>query len=538
MLIQLDFFFVIQLMTNIIVDMNNQDKDGMKNLNSQKDVLMRIEQGLELIAKTVPDAENVLLRDEQRVRFWLQEVLNNDPDRLEWHIKRLQGIGGSDIGPLVKELIDGGSTVFPDSGAYFIVGRMLCKTPPKKPTWDQMVGSSVEGAAKKMLISTIESLGGKLDEQAMQAMNRWNLDAEYRKSVCPELADLVGEPDLVVLVPDPTSGKTHRLILDVKLDKTGKDKVVIDEYVYQLHHYGLILDRALKMPVNGLRICKFGPEENRPAIKHHIVPIQPERFNKILMAAARTMEYRANGVQPPMPLKKSPRYEDPEEIKGLTDIANDHFAWAEIERVAADKKEEARARLEFEANKVSLNFDVANQKLGSQGTLKLGNTSLGFGLELDTQLAVEALISEGVIQSEEEVLRSTGSIDESMFYNLVSDLAQQRGVTEEEFLAPFRTKEIDEHLVWEKAKEHFKDSPVPGLTTKLRVSASRSKNSTVEDCRAVASMGVGALHKSVFDEASKFTESGVSDPAKPKAKPKEANKATTVAKKDKSSISF
>lgn len=510
----------------------------MKNLSSQKIALERIEEGLDLIARTVPDADKVLLADEQRVRFWLQEVINNDPDRLEWHIKRLQGIGGSDIGPLVKEIIDGEGTVFKDSGAYFVVGRMLCKTPPKKPTWDQMVGSAIEGAAKKTLIGMIESMGGRVDEQAMEALNQWSLDAEFRKSVCPELAHLVGEADLVALIPDPTSNKMHRIVFDVKLDKTGKDKVVIDEYVYQVHHYALILDKALKMPVNGLRISKFGPEEDRPTIKNHIVPIQPERFKKIQMAAARAMEYRANGVQPPIPMRKNPKYEDPEEIKGLTEIANDHFAWAEIERIACEKKDEARARLEFEADKVSLNFDVANQKLGSQGSLKLGNTSLGFGLELDTALAVEALISEGVIQSEEEVLRETGSIDENMFYSLVADLAQERGISEEEFLKPFRTKEIDENLVWEKARQHFADTPVPGLKTKLRVSASRSKNSTVQECRAVAEMGLGAIHKTVFDEASKFSDLGVTDPAKPKAKPAEANKATSVAKKDKATISF
>lgn len=509
----------------------------MKNMIS----LSNIEFGLKLIEQTIPDAKELILADATRAKFWVQEVLNNDPDRLEWHIKRLQGIGGSDVGPLVKELIEKETPAFMGSGAYHVVGRLLCKIPPSRPTWHQMLGSKLESEAREMIVSMVQQAGGSVDHESMDLMERWSANREFRKARCPELINHVGEPDLIVFLPEPATGKTLRILIDMKVDSTGKENTVIDEYIYQVNHYEQILSKGLGIKVDGLRISKLGPDENDlPLIRHFPVEIDPARTAKINQAIQITMDYRNRGVQPPIPIRPRPAVDDPASIADLMNEANNHYAWTEIEKIAIENKEQSRARLETLASSVSLQFDVQNQKLGSQGTLRLGNSNLSFSTGINLPVAVEALIAEGVIENEKQVIAPKGGLDESKVYELLANLAAQAGVPETEFVAQYKKEVFDEDAIFEMARRHFTEMPIPGLTQSYRIAASRRKDSGVEVCKNLARENITPLHELIVNQAAAFSEAEIGAAGKPKKPSAESGekKASTRAKKDKSEVSF
>lgn len=490
----------------------------------------RIADAVQSIKASVPELANILHSDEDRLVKWVQQVIASDPSRLDWHIRRLQGYGGSDIGTLALELLHQEMSSPIGGNAFSVIAQKLCMAAPVRPKLSMKIGSQMEFSAKELLVNKIVQLGGYVDTNAHALLNEWNNDRELRRRAGPEMEFIVGEADLIAMLQNPTTGEFARYVFDIKLDLDGTSRAVIQEYIYQVHHYSMILERGLGLPVAGLRISKYGPDDDGyEQIRNLVVPLERERYEEIARTVEIAETYRLSGRCPAQSFPRNPRIEDPEEVNVLTAAANEHFAWDSIAKHAESQKELARRNLESLAGQVSLDFNSETQKLGSLGTLRLGPTNVRYSLDINEAEAVEALLTAKAIEKPEDVMSPSGALDESLIFSLFEELAAARDISVEELLKPYRKLEFDREKILEIGKEVFKDAVIPGIFQKFTVLENK-KSPAYEPAKEITRDVCADSYSLVLSNLSERNEEAeVAKPAKKSA-------ATTKAKPSRFSI--
>jgi hypothetical protein len=162
--------------------------------------------------------------DPQHAACWLQEVARIDGrERLAWHMGRLFGIGGSEIGPLVRFLRH---EFHPFSSARDVVASKLMLRMPSEGTDDTHRGQLAEEVIRDLFLA---QSGGERDETALRALARKRGRRSWQ----------IGHPDDVVLI----GGK--RFIVDYKAPKPDvlskyHSGGIEPDYVAQVHHYEAI----------------------------------------------------------------------------------------------------------------------------------------------------------------------------------------------------------------------------------------------------------------------------------------------------------
>lgn len=186
-----------------------------------KDISMNIE-SLITLTQTLPQADVISPAHAER---WASTVLNQDPDRAVWHVKRASGIGGSEIGALVADMR--GDWSF--KSAHDIVAEKLLIYPPSLPNGPMLRGIRMETVLREMFHKKFSAAPR---EDMIELMSEG--------SVGGDLSWMVGSPDDVVeiggkiFIPDyknPNAGAVS------VYDRTGE---VPFEYVAQLHQYSMI----------------------------------------------------------------------------------------------------------------------------------------------------------------------------------------------------------------------------------------------------------------------------------------------------------
>lgn len=490
----------------------------------------RISDAVESIKASVPELAKILHEDEPRLIKWAQQVLATDPSRLDWHIRRLQGYGGSDIGTLVVELLHKELSSPIGGNAFSVIAQKLCMSAPIRPKLSMKIGTQMEFSARELLVNKIVQLGGYVDTNAHALLNEWNNDRELRRKAGKHMEFIVGESDLIAMLRNPTTGEFARYVFDIKLDLNGTSNIAIQEYVYQVHHYSMILEEGLGLPVAGLRISKYGPDEDGyEQIRNLVVPLDRNVYSEIAQTVEIAEQYRLSGRCPTQSFPRNPKIEDPEEVNVLTKAANDHFAWTSIVKHAESQQEIARQTLESLAGQVSLDFNSDTQKLGSLGTLRLGPTNVRYSLDMNESEAVEALITAKAIEKPEDVMSPSGALDESLIFSLFEELAASRDISVEELLKPYRKSVFDREKILDIAKDVFKDSVIPGIFQKFTVLENK-KSPAYEPAKEVTRDVCADSHLLVLSNLSQHEEKvEIAKPAKKSA-------ATTKAKPSKFSI--
>lgn len=178
--------------------------------------------------------------DEVRINRWLNFILKVEPARVEWHIDRLRGFGGSEMGviagPMWNEFNPFRSPmdVFQD--------KMMIKL-PDGPSGDTRRGTFMEDTIRDIFRAKYD---------AVEMTDELKLIAKFSD---PKHPWLVGNPDDLVRIGDKTymvDYKCPRPGFKEKYDKHG----ISFDYFTQLHHYTLIA-RKQKVPVDGLLLCSF-----------------------------------------------------------------------------------------------------------------------------------------------------------------------------------------------------------------------------------------------------------------------------------------
>lgn len=173
---------------------------------------------------------------ESNISRWVESVLALDPHRATWHVKRAAGIGGSEIGDLMRDRY--GLTPKFNTATEIILSKLLI-LPPEPPNIHMLKGIKLEDLAQLVHLK----LMGGVSELS-------NHEALFNKPH-PQHLFLVGNPD------DVQSINGQRVIPDFKVrnDLDWSEEPELN-YICQTHLYGEIL-RANNAPVDFYHIAEL-----------------------------------------------------------------------------------------------------------------------------------------------------------------------------------------------------------------------------------------------------------------------------------------
>lgn len=174
--------------------------------------------------------------DRVDIARWIEGVRRYQSARADWHVRRLHGLGGSEIGAVLRHFLNNG-----ESGHQSITQVVESKLLKRLPTYENhhmKRGTALEDLAR---LAFRFKYGAELDAQAMQAMNG------------PALKHgatwLVGNPDDLVLM------RGRRFLVDYKVPNVFSENIDFD-YDCQLHHYKLVAQMR-NIQVDGLICAKL-----------------------------------------------------------------------------------------------------------------------------------------------------------------------------------------------------------------------------------------------------------------------------------------
>jgi len=168
------------------------------------------------VFSSLPQRDVVAQDDAAR---WLENILKWHKNRAAWHANRLRGIGGSEMGAVVRGMLGLNETGFLTYEQ--VAEHKLLKRLPEFETWHMKRGTVLERLAQ---LSFAYRFGATSDTDAV---------AQIEQGTSVEgLEWLVGNPDDVVFM----SG--GRYLVDYKVPNVVDDSVAFD-YEVQLNHYRL-----------------------------------------------------------------------------------------------------------------------------------------------------------------------------------------------------------------------------------------------------------------------------------------------------------
>jgi len=185
------------------------------------------------ILASLPQAAMIEQADAER---WMASIMRYHAKRAVWHAKRLHGIGGSEMGAVIRgmnNLNEAGFSTF-----NRIVEQKLMKRLPEFETVHMKRGTVLEDLARRAFLYRYMA---QQDLSALQAV----AGSKGR----PGYEWLVGNPDDFVLI----NGK--RFLTDYKVPSSFDEEIAFD-YRVQLHHYGLQAQMA-QVKIDGMILAKL-----------------------------------------------------------------------------------------------------------------------------------------------------------------------------------------------------------------------------------------------------------------------------------------
>lgn len=191
-----------------------------------------IERGLVML-DSLPQSAILKASDIERWQAWMKR---NEPDRLQWHVARLRGFGGSDSGAVVRGLTERSGSGF--SSLDKVIEQKLLRRMPLKADENMRRGTVLEELAR---LATQYRYGAAIDAGASSAMRQATPRKGYEW--------LVGNEDDFLLIGG------RRFVADYKVPSSYSDHVDFD-YECQLHHYNLKA-RMAGIKTDGLLLVKL-----------------------------------------------------------------------------------------------------------------------------------------------------------------------------------------------------------------------------------------------------------------------------------------
>ncbi|WP_326430264.1 YqaJ viral recombinase family protein (plasmid) [Stutzerimonas frequens] len=205
------------------------------------------------ILAALPQASQIDQADAER---WVASIMRYHAKRAVWHAKRLHGIGGSEMGAVIRGMNNLKESGF--SNFSRIVEQKLMKRLPEFQTVHMKRGTVLEDLARRAFLYRYNA---EQDLAALQAVGDVKVKPGYEW--------LVGNPDDFVMI----NGK--RFLADYKVPSSFDDSIDFD-YRVQLHHYGL-LGQMAGVKIDGMILAKLDLAPELAASLVSRIPTMSER---------------------------------------------------------------------------------------------------------------------------------------------------------------------------------------------------------------------------------------------------------------------
>jgi hypothetical protein len=244
---------------------------------------------------------------DERKQAWLDAVVRVDPRRILWHIRRLSGLGGSDIGTITQETQGIKGSIFTTSRK--IIASKLMLRVPERSSVAMMVGTALEPQIREAFHQEMEKYDCHTDQKAYDALQELFRPENAAKRKHPWL---IGNPDDIVLL------KGRRYVVDYKVTMQQEHSPeamaeaatleVFSDYPYQLNHYTAAV-RETGHAVDGMLLAKWVQDaEGYFALRIATVPFDMERDQSIRDAGDKAWAMRCAGQLPEYPEFKRVNY--------------------------------------------------------------------------------------------------------------------------------------------------------------------------------------------------------------------------------------
>ena len=404
--------------------------------------------------------------DDTHARAWIDQVVAQEPDRAFWHIDRLRGIGGSEIGVLLGGE-DGEFHPFSD-GRQITKQKLLLEglTPPNG---DLKRGTMMEDMAESLYFEQIEKRGAKsiLTDDLKAIINA------YRNEDHPWL---VGNPDGII---QEKNGDVY--IVDYKVPMPSQiDHIqsigVPFYYEAQLHHYKLILDdlKDLGLNVKGLKLCPLNLKTFE--VEEYDVPVREELLEQILETGDKYWNnYVLKGRAAPLIQLRNTSHLSKVEFE-LIDTDPDGNTIT-IPQIVEDDREDNGPKknglVKFEGHDITVNAEKFTQRVSNHldRYYMWRNMALEAMDMSDTyKEAIEMDMPKALLKSQVETIRNNGAemriqqtYDEDKVKDMIRKIAMEAGISREEVDVLLNSDEL------KKPAEYDAEKIIETLDTELGI---------------------------------------------------------------------
>ena len=199
--------------------------------------LVEQERRMREIIDGLPQREHL---GEVDISLWVREVLRIDPERGAWHATRLSGVGGSEIGVLVRNYA--GERADHLESARSIVERKLLKRLPDPPTPAMARGIENEDLHAQRLY---KMLGVRRDEASYAALARGRGPRAWMRYSPDDVVIAVGEAGALPILLDYKA--------PTEVDQEARISI---QYAAQLH-MGAIIAAHNGIELGGLMLSQY-----------------------------------------------------------------------------------------------------------------------------------------------------------------------------------------------------------------------------------------------------------------------------------------
>lgn len=370
--------------------------------------------------------------DERQMQKWVDRVMAIDPERIEWHVRRLSGIGGSEIGVLVGALRN---YYHPHSSAPHIVGSKLLSVLPEEPNGDMMRGTQLEPMARdiyrKQILKSYPN--AKPRDDIMEDLQTFRDD---------QRPWLIGTPDEVMeLEPGKVWIIDYKCPTPAALQEYAISGVPF-YYAAQLHHYAVIAEKK-GHKIAGLQLASLDMKNWNMDLRD--VPYEKTFADECLHAGDYYWDnFVMMGTIPQM--GKIKRYGEAADVhENLREAAVSYSLWKNLGNYAVKQGDLVAQKIKTSG--ITLESDV--------DSISIGIVDIRAERTLDIDAMANAIGEEEGIDPEQ--YRKPGEWDAA---KLLAEIVQTNGITDPEDprLAKFKTTgEYDPKLILDVFRRLGKD---------------------------------------------------------------------------------
>lgn len=227
------------------------------------------------VVPALPQGAHVKQGDARR---WYQSVVELDPQRLVWHIERLKGLGGSDVGEIAAWKM-GAFNVF--KTPRDIIDEKLLRRPIEPQNKNMRRGTYLEPFIQRLFL---EDYG---------AVSRPDLIEAVQGHQCTDHPWMRGNPDDIVEIAGGLYVVDYKSPSDAGEARRGHVPL---QYAAQVHQYGFLLaEKTGSKPDSHLVACYDHPNGEVAVVE---VPYNADIMAAVLCGGDEIWQHVVNGTHP------------------------------------------------------------------------------------------------------------------------------------------------------------------------------------------------------------------------------------------------